>query len=102
MNKFCFQTCLTHRDCQRWYLQCSEVHIYLKRQGELMNKIKKYLGFPADSAYRIQIEQNLTANIFKTHTIFQLLILGCQILMLYSISTLPRGVFLKSRRTAYF
>ena len=67
-----------------------------------MNKIKKYLGFPADPAYRIQIEQNLTANIFKTHTIFQLLILGCQILMLYSISTLPRGVFLKSRRTAYF
>lgn len=67
-----------------------------------MNKITKYLGFPADPAYRIQIEQNLTSYIFKTHTIFQLLILGCQILMLYSISVLPGGVFLKPRRTAYF
>ena len=67
-----------------------------------MNKITKYLGFPADPAYRIQIEQNLTSYIFKTHTIFQLLILGCQILMLYSISALPGGVFLKPRRTAYF
>lgn len=67
-----------------------------------MNKIKNYLGFPADLVYRSQIEQKIIVHTFKMHTVFQLLILGCQILMLFSISTLPGGPFVKPRRTAYF
>ncbi|MBS7007246.1 GGDEF domain-containing protein [Anaerostipes sp.] len=67
-----------------------------------MNEIKRYLGFPAESFYRNQIEQNLTRHTYKMHAAFQLVILACQILMLFSISTLPGGPFVKPRRTAYF
>lgn len=67
-----------------------------------MNDLKKYLGFPADLSYRAQIEQNLTRHTYKMHSVFQLVILACQILMLFSISTLPGGPFVKPRRTAYF
>lgn len=67
-----------------------------------MNDLKRYLGFPADLSYRAQIEQNLTRHTYKMHAVFQLVILACQILMLFSISTLPGGPFVKPRRTAYF
>ena len=67
-----------------------------------MNDLKRYLGFPADLSYRAQIEQNLTRHTYKMHKVFQLVILACQILMLFSISTLPGGPFVKPRRTAYF
>lgn len=67
-----------------------------------MNDLKRYLGFPADLSYRAQIEQNLTRHNYKMHAVFQLVILVCQILMLFSISTLPGGPFVKPRRTAYF
>ena len=67
-----------------------------------MDRIKKYLGFPADASYRNQIEQNLTRHMYKMHTVFQLVILVSQFLMIFSISTLPGGPFVKPRRTAYF
>jgi len=59
-----------------------------------MNKIRKYLGFPADLTYRNQIEQNLTRHTFKIHTVFQLLILGCQILSFILYQRFPEALLL--------
>lgn len=67
-----------------------------------MNRIKCYLGFPAELSHRELIEQNMARHTLKSHAVFQFLILGCQILMIFSISSLPGGPFVKSRRSAYF